>query len=50
MVVETTNPGANGPIVTKVAWYMDGDALVRESTIPGPDGQTISRKTYYKRS
>ena len=50
VVVETTNPGANGPVVTKVAWYMDGDALVRESTIPGPDGQTISRKTYYKRS
>jgi hypothetical protein len=51
VIVETTNPGANGPVKTTTAWYMDGDALVRETTIPaGPDGQTMTRKTYYKRS
>jgi hypothetical protein len=50
VVVETTNPGPNGPVVTTVAWYMDGDALVRELNAPGPDGTTISRRTYYKRS
>jgi hypothetical protein len=50
VVVEQTNPGANGPVKTITAWYMDGDALVRETTLPaGPDGQPMTRKTYYKR-
>jgi hypothetical protein len=50
VIVEQTNPGANGPVKTTTAWYMDGDALVRETTLPaGPDGQTMTRKTYYKR-
>lgn len=50
VIVEQTNPGANGPVKTTTAWYLDGDALVREIAIPtGPDGQTTTRKTYYKR-
>jgi hypothetical protein len=50
LVIETTSPGANGPIVTTAAWYRDGASLVRENASPGLDGELIVRKTYYKKS
>jgi len=48
--IETTVQGANGPIVSTATWYLDGESLVRENTLPGPEGQTITRKTYFKKS
>ena len=50
LVIETTNPGPNGPIVSTATWYLDGDALVRETSTLLPDGQTTLRKTYYKKA
>lgn len=50
LVIETTTDGISGPIVTTVVWYLEGDSLVRETHVPGPDGQTRVRKTYFKRA
>ncbi len=49
VVIETTSPGANGPLSSTATWYMDGDALVRENSSTGPNGEPVTRKTYYKR-
>jgi hypothetical protein len=48
LVIETTNPGAASAVVT--TWYREGDALVRETSTPGPDGEPIVRKTFFKRA
>jgi len=50
LTIENTTDGVNGQISTTTLWYLEGDSLVRELVRPGPDGQTTSRKTYYKRS
>jgi hypothetical protein len=49
LVIETVTDGANGQIATTVSWYLEGDSLVRETQVPGPDGNATSRKTYFKR-
>ena len=50
IVIETTAPGPAGPMVSTTSWYLDGAALVRETSVTGADGQPIVRKLYYKRS
>ena len=50
LVIETTTPGANGPIVTSVAWYLDGQSLVRETSVPAANGELVTRKTFYKKA
>jgi hypothetical protein len=50
LVIETTAPGMNGPIVTTTTWYLDGQSLVRETSSPGPTGEAVVRKTIYKKS
>ncbi len=50
LIIETTSPGANGPVVTSVAWYLDGQSLVREMSVPGPDGELVTRKIFYKKT
>jgi hypothetical protein len=49
LVIETTTNTANGPSVSTAAYYLDGEWLVRETTTTMMD-QTITRKTYFKRS
>jgi hypothetical protein len=39
LVIETTMDSVNGPVVNRTSWFIEGDALVRETT----------SKTYYKR-
>ena len=39
LVIETTMDTANGPVVNRTSWFIEGDALVRET----------ASKTYYKR-
>ncbi|HQX82364.1 MAG TPA: hypothetical protein PKW63_11445 [Vicinamibacterales bacterium] len=39
LVIETTMDTANGPVVNRTSWSIEGDALVRET----------ASKTYYKR-
>lgn len=48
-VIETTISGAAGPIVTTSQWYLDDQGLVNESSTKTADGQSTSRKAYYKR-
>jgi hypothetical protein len=48
-VIETTINGTAGPIVTTSAWYLDDQGLVNESSTKTADGQSTSRKTFYKR-
>jgi len=51
LTIETTSQGPNGPLVTKTAWYLDGDELVRETTTPSPDGgDPRVSKTYFKKA
>jgi hypothetical protein len=51
LVIETTSQGPNGPLVSKATWYLEGESLVRETSLPAPDGaDPIVRKTYYKKS
>jgi hypothetical protein len=49
LVIETTSQGPNGPMVTTTTWYLDGEALVRETSTPTPDGEASVRKTFYKK-
>jgi hypothetical protein len=48
-VIETTINGAAGPIVTTSAWYLDDQGLVNDSSTKTADGQSTSRKTFYKK-
>jgi hypothetical protein len=50
LVIETTVDTPNGPQVTTVAWYMDGEWLVRETSSTAADGSVNVRKTYYKKA
>ena len=50
VAIETTSEGPNGPVVSHAFWYLEGDYLVRENKSTSPDGQEVTRKTYYKRS
>jgi hypothetical protein len=50
LVIETTSQGPSGPIVQTTSWYLEGEALVRETSTPTPDGNPIVRKTYYKKA
>jgi hypothetical protein len=50
LVIETTTNTAAGQLTTTVLWYLEGESLVRETQSVGADGQTIARKTYYKRA
>ena len=44
IVIETTAPGAAGPMVSTTSWYLDGATLVRETSVTGADGQPVVRK------
>jgi len=51
LVIEQTSQGANGPIVTTISYYLEGDSLVRETSNPAPDGGAPRvSKTFFKRS
>jgi len=50
LVIETTSPGSEGPVVTTTTWYREGESLVRETSTPGLDGQPIVRKTFFKKA
>jgi hypothetical protein len=50
LVIETTSPGSEGPVVTTTTWYREGESLVRETSTPGLDGQPIVRKAYFKKA
>ena len=50
LVIETTSQGPSGPIVQTTTWYLEGEALVRETSTPTPDGNPIVRKTYFKKA
>jgi hypothetical protein len=49
LVIQTTAEGQNGPVVTQATWYLEGESLVRENNSTAPDGQAITRKTYFKK-
>jgi hypothetical protein len=49
LVIQTTAEGQNGPVVTQATWYLEGDSLVRENSSTTPDGQAMTRKTYFKK-
>lgn len=49
LVIQTTVEGANGPVATQATWYLEGESLVRENSSTGPDGQAMTRKTYFKK-
>jgi hypothetical protein len=50
LVIETTAPGPNGPLVTTTTWYLEGESLVRVTSTPLADGQAVTRTTYFKKS
>ena len=49
LVIETLAEGPSGPVVTHATWYFEGESLVRENSSTAADGQTITRKTYFKK-
>ena len=49
LVIETTTETASGRVVSTIAYYLEGESLVRETQTSRPDGQTTVRKTYFKR-
>jgi hypothetical protein len=50
LTIQSVTDTANGQMTNTTVWYLEGDSLVRETSAPGPDGQTITRKTYFKRA
>ena len=48
LVIETTGAGADASLVTTTTWYLDGTSLVRETSRPGPTGQPVVSKTFFK--
>jgi hypothetical protein len=49
LVIQTTVEGPNGPVVSQATWYLEGESLVRENSSTTADGQTMTRKTYFKK-
>ena len=49
LTIQSVTDTANGQVTSTTVWYLEGESLVRETSAPGPDGQTTTRKTYFKR-
>ena len=49
LTIQSVTDTANGQMTSTTVWYLEGESLVRETSAPGPDGQTTTRKTYFKR-
>jgi hypothetical protein len=49
LVIETTTETPNGPRSATNTWYLEGEALVRETSRTTADGQAITNKTYFKK-
>ena len=50
LTIQTVTDTPNGQMTNTTVWYLEGESLVRETSAPGADGQTITRKTYFKRA
>ena len=50
LVIQTTNEGDGGSTSSTTTWYLEGESLVRETATVSPSGESVPRKTYYKRA
>ena len=50
LVIQTTTEFDGNSTSSTTTWYLEGDSLVRETATVSPSGESIPRKTYYKRA
>lgn len=49
LTIQAVTDTPNGQMSSTTLWYLEGESLVREISAPGASGQTMTRKTYFKR-
>ena len=50
LTIQTTTETPNGQMSSTTVWYLEGESLVRETSSSSASGQTVVRKTYFKRA
>jgi hypothetical protein len=49
LTIQMVTDTPNGQMSSTAVWYLEGESLVLETSAPGASGQTMARKTYFKR-
>jgi hypothetical protein len=50
LVIQTTTEFDGNSTSSTTTWYLEGESLVRETATVSPSGESVPRKTYYKRA